>query len=83
MDNKRKPMEPLPLSSSQYGIGTEVPMRAKDLPDVGAVLIEDLFPRRNGRVLFPAEGGFRSDPQAYGSLTRGCGYVHDQGYRFC
>ena len=60
MDNKRKPMEPLPLSSSQYGIGTEVPMRAKDLPDVGAVLIEDLFPRRNGRVLFPAEGGLEA-----------------------
>lgn len=60
MDNKRKPLEPLPLSPSQYGIGTEVPMRAKELPDMGGVLMEELFPRRNGRVLFPGKGGIEA-----------------------
>jgi hypothetical protein len=60
MDKKRKPLEPLPLSPSQYGIGTEVPMRANELPDMGGVLMEDLFPRTNGRVLFPGGGGLEA-----------------------
>jgi hypothetical protein len=60
MDKKRKPLEPLPPTPSQYGIGTEVEMRAKELPDMGGILMEELFPRRNGRVLFPGERGLEA-----------------------
>lgn len=60
MDNSRKPLEPLPLSLSQYGIGTDIPMRANELPDIGGVLVQELFPRRYGRVVFPAEGGLEA-----------------------
>jgi hypothetical protein len=60
MDNNRNPLEPLPLSSSQYGIGTELPMRASELPDMEGVLIQELFSRRNGQVIFPGEGGLEA-----------------------
>lgn len=60
MENSRKPLEPLPLSPSQYGIGTDVPMRASELPDMEGILMQELFPRRNGQVLFPGEGGLQA-----------------------
>lgn len=57
MSTHCEPLEPLPLSPSQYGIGTELPMRAKDLPDIGSVLNEELFPERLFPVIYPGEGG--------------------------
>lgn len=60
MDKKREPLKPLPLSPSQYGIGTELPMRANELPGMGSVLMQELFSRRNNQVLFPAEGGLEA-----------------------
>lgn len=53
----RKPLKPLPPSPSQYGIGTDHPIRANDLPGIGSVLNKDLFPARYSPVIFPGEGG--------------------------
>lgn len=60
----RQPLEPLPPSPSQYGIGTEVPMRAKDLPDMGSVLNSQLFPDRLFPVIFPGQGGLKGIREA-------------------
>lgn len=57
MDKNRKTLAPLPLSPSQYGIGTELSMRANELPDMEGVLMKEIFPGRNGGVLFPGERG--------------------------
>jgi len=56
----RKPLEPIPPSPSIYGIGTDHPTRAKDLPDMGAVLSTELFPKRHCPVIYPGEGGIRA-----------------------
>jgi hypothetical protein len=55
MGSYHRPLEPLPVSPSQYGIGTEVSMRAKDLPGIGSVLNQELFPERIFPVIFPGE----------------------------
>jgi hypothetical protein len=60
MDNNRKPLEPLPLSPSQYGIGTDIPMRANELPDMQGILMREIFPGPNGQVLFPGEKGLEA-----------------------
>jgi hypothetical protein len=60
MEKNRKPLAPLPLTPSQYGIGTELPMRANELPEMGGVLMKELFPGRNCGVLFPGEGGLEA-----------------------
>ncbi|MEE9610288.1 MAG: hypothetical protein V3W19_03510 [Desulfatiglandales bacterium] len=60
MDTYRQPLEPLPPSPSQYGIGTEVQMRAKDLPEIGSVLNEELFPERLFPVIFPSDKGLKA-----------------------
>lgn len=60
MDKNRNPLEPLPLSPSQYGIGTDLPMRASELPDMQGVYMQELFPRPDGQVLFPGEGGLEA-----------------------
>ena len=60
MNTDRNPLEPLPLSPSQYGIGTEIPMRAKDLPDIGCVLNDELFPDRLFPVIFPSAAGTKA-----------------------
>jgi len=59
MNTYRKPLEPLPTTPSQYGIGTKVPMRAKDLPDMGSVLNQELFPDRISPVIFPSPDGLK------------------------
>jgi hypothetical protein len=53
----RKPLEPLPPSPSQYGIGTDVAIRAKDLPEIGSILNQELFPERIFPVIFPGNNG--------------------------
>ena len=60
MDNKRKPLQPLPLSPSQYGIGTDLPMRGYELPDIEGILMQELFPARKGQVLSPGKGGLEA-----------------------
>lgn len=60
MNTCRRPLEPLPPSPSQYGIGTEVAMRAKDLHDMGSVLNEELFPDRLFPVIFPSAEGIKA-----------------------
>src|SRR4030042_5298939 len=64
MQVHRQPLEPLPPSPSQYGIGTEVPMRAKDLPDMGSVLNAQLFPDRLFPVIFPGQSGVKGIREA-------------------
>jgi len=56
----RGPFEPLPLTNSIYGVGTDVPMRGRDLPGMGGILNEDLFPDRHSPVIFPGEGGIKA-----------------------
>jgi hypothetical protein len=56
----RKPLQPLPTSPSQYGIGLEVAKRAVDLPGMGSVLMSDLFPPSGSKILFPAEEGLKN-----------------------
>ena len=60
MNTNRRPLEPLPLSPSQYGIGTQIPMRAKDLPDIGSVLNDELFPDRLFPVIYPSAEGTKA-----------------------
>ena len=60
MDIKRKPLKPLPPSPSQYGIGTDVPMRANELPGMAGVLMQEVFSKGNNRILYPAEGGLEA-----------------------
>jgi hypothetical protein len=60
MDGLMKPLRPLPLSPSQYGIGTDIPMRANELPGMAGVLMRDLFKKGAGKVLFPAENGLEA-----------------------
>jgi hypothetical protein len=60
MKTCRRPLEPLPLSPSQYGMGTEIPMRAKDLPEIGSVLNDELFPDRLFPVIFPSAEGTKA-----------------------
>lgn len=64
MTTHRPPLEPLPPSPSQYGIGTEVRMRARDLPDIGSVLNVELFPERLFPVIFPGEQGLNGIREA-------------------
>ncbi|MGA2404096.1 MAG: hypothetical protein ABSG91_20710 [Syntrophobacteraceae bacterium] len=64
MSTHHPPLEPLPLSPSQYGIGTEVRMRARDLPDIGSVLNVELFPERLFPVIFPGERGLNGIREA-------------------
>jgi hypothetical protein len=59
MGTHRPPLEPLPPSSSQYGIGAEIPMRAKDLPDMGSIRNVELFPERLFPVIFPGKEGLK------------------------
>jgi hypothetical protein len=53
----RKPLPPLPASPSQYGIGLNVGKRAAELPEVGAVLMSELFPAERKQILYPGENG--------------------------
>ena len=53
----RKPLPPLPASPSQYGIGLNVGKRAVELPEVGAVLMSELFPAERKQILYPRENG--------------------------
>ncbi len=53
----REPLQPLPTSPSQYGIGLKVEKRAVDLPDMGSVLMSELFPSSSNRILYPGENG--------------------------
>ena len=54
----QKSLQPLPASPSQYGIGLEVGKRASELPEVGSVLMSDLFPTTTP-ILYPGEGGVK------------------------
>jgi hypothetical protein len=54
----RKPLPPLPTSPSQYGIGTQVAKRAGELPEMGSVLMSELFPSSTP-ILYPGEGGLQ------------------------
>jgi hypothetical protein len=56
----RKPLEPLPPSSSIYGIGADHSIRAKDLPNIAGVLSTELFPKRYSPVIYPGEDGLRT-----------------------
>jgi len=60
MDICRTSLEPLPPSPSIYGIGTEHTIRAKDLPDIGGILNEELFPEGHCPVIYPREAGIRT-----------------------
>lgn len=64
MATHRQPLAPLPPSPSQYGIGTEVLMRARDLPDVGSVLNAELFPKRLFEVIYPGSAGLNAIREA-------------------
>jgi hypothetical protein len=59
MGTHRPPLEPLPPSSSQYGIGAEIPMRAKDLPDMGSIRNVELFPERIFPVICSGKEGLK------------------------
>ena len=50
----RKPLQPLPTSPSQYGIGLEVGKRAVLLPEMGSVLMSELFPN-DKPILYPGD----------------------------
>lgn len=60
----RQPLPPLPTSPSQYGIGLEVGKRASELPEIGSVLISELFPSPETRVLYPGPDGLQKIRQA-------------------
>ena len=64
MGTHRPPLEPLPPSPSQYGIGAEIPMRAKDLPDMGSMRNVDLFPEGLSPVIFPGKNGLKGIREA-------------------
>lgn len=55
----RTPLPPSPTSPSQYGIGVEVAKRAVNLPEMGSILMKELFPSSFGQILYPAEGGLK------------------------
>ena len=52
-----EPLKPLPTSPSQYGIGLDVEKRASSLPEMGSVLMSELFPSAAARVLYPGKDG--------------------------
>lgn len=64
MNTYHRPLEALPPSPSQYGIGTEVQMRAKDLPEMGSVLNSELFPDRPCSAIYPSGEGIKAMREA-------------------
>jgi hypothetical protein len=53
-----KPLQPLPTSPSQYGIGLKVDKRAVELPEIGSVRMSELFPGQT-QALYPQEEGLK------------------------
>lgn len=64
MNMYHRPLEALPPSPSQYGIGAEIQMRAKDLPEMGSVLNSELFPDRLFPAIYPSSEGIKAMREA-------------------
>lgn len=60
----RKPLPPLPTSPSQYGIGLHVDKRASELPQIGSVMMSELFPSASAGVLYPGKDGIKKIREA-------------------